>query len=225
MLNTRQIAARREALRADAQTIYKQFEQGAITEQAFSKGMSRLEAEAEKIETAEETHFKALRYAGSGDSAQQHGLNAFTNRTVAKTMQAGAVKNAFAASPLLSPDAEPGWRAAFKSLAQGQGFRFELKGPGFAANAQSKAGPDFATEGSPGSLLEPILLPQAFREALEPTRVWSLLPGQAMSSQSVAYIRHTGNSQVAAVTPETNVLPDLGMQFELHRKRQFGTPE
>jgi HK97 family phage major capsid protein len=207
-----QIDARLKSLQADVDAAYTQMVTGKLSSKAFDQVMDKAEAARDELLTQSETRSKALRYSSGADSAQQHGLNSFADRHVTKSMQA-EVKNAFAASPLMSPDAEAGWRAAFKSLQAGQGFRFELKGPGFAANVRNKTGPDFAVEGSPGSLLEPVLLPQAFRQALEPTRIWSLLPGQEMTSQAVSYIRHTGNTNVAAVTAEAATLPDLGMTF------------
>ena len=208
-----QIDARLKSLQADVDAAYTNLVHGKITDKAFDAVMSKAELEAEKLQTESRTRSKAHSMAWMSDSAEANRVSAFASLHRMKSTMAEP-QNAMASSPLLSRDAAAGWAAAFKSMQSGQGFRFELKGPGFSANVRNKTGPDFAVEGSPGSLLEPVLIPQAFIQELEPTRIWSLLPGMPMSSQSVSYIRHTGNTNPAAVTPETEVLPDLGMAFE-----------
>ena len=53
-LNRAQIVSRRNAMQVDAQTIYNQLVAGQITEAAYNKSTSRLEAEADKLNNAEE---------------------------------------------------------------------------------------------------------------------------------------------------------------------------
>ncbi len=76
-----------------------------------------------------------------------------------------------------------------------------------------KAAPSYSPlEGAAGSLLQPILLPDAFPLQYEPDRVWSHFPGAPMDSQSVSYLRHVSNLSPAAVTPEGETIPDIQMQ-------------
>jgi HK97 family phage major capsid protein len=66
-------------------------------------------------------------------------------------------------------------------------------------------------EGAGGSLLPPELIPSAFPIRYEPDRAWSHFPGMPMTTQQIAYLQHTGNTNPAAVTAEVATLPDLGM--------------
>jgi HK97 family phage major capsid protein len=69
-------------------------------------------------------------------------------------------------------------------------------------------------EGSPGTLLPPQLLPQALNLRYEPDRLFShFVAQQAPESQSVSYLRHTGNTNPAAPVAELGTKPDLGMQI------------
>jgi hypothetical protein len=69
-------------------------------------------------------------------------------------------------------------------------------------------------EGSAGSLLEPVMLPDAFPLLYEPDRIFWHFPGLAAESQAVTYLQHTGNTNPAAPVTELAQKPDLGMQVE-----------
>lgn len=49
------------------------------------------------------------------------------------------------------------------------------------------------SEGAPGTLIPPILLPQAFTLRLEPTRIAEYLPAIAAEGQSVSWLQHQSN--------------------------------
>jgi HK97 family phage major capsid protein len=69
-------------------------------------------------------------------------------------------------------------------------------------------------EGASGSLLPPVLLPDAFPLRYETDRLFSAFPGLPAESQSVSYLQHTGNTNPAAPVAELTQKPDLGMQVE-----------
>jgi HK97 family phage major capsid protein len=127
-------------------------------------------------------------------------------------------KNPFAPSPLHASQEQ--WASLFEACeAQMPSFAVNLKAFGgqnprdtFASGARMKA-PNFSLEGTPGSLLPPQLIPAAFPLLMEPTRVFSHLPGMPMDSQWIQYIQHSANTNPAAVTAEVVALPDLGMTF------------
>jgi HK97 family phage major capsid protein len=67
-------------------------------------------------------------------------------------------------------------------------------------------------EGAPGSLLPPILLPQAFTLRLEPTRIAEYFPAIAAEGQSVSWVQHTSNTLAASAmaVAELQQKPDIG---------------
>jgi HK97 family phage major capsid protein len=68
-------------------------------------------------------------------------------------------------------------------------------------------------EGAPGSLIPPILLPQAYTLRLEPTRIIEfLVTGQPPTGQSVSWLQHSGNTNPAAAVAELNPKPDIAPQ-------------
>ena len=71
------------------------------------------------------------------------------------------------------------------------------------------------SEGSVGSLLPPILLPNAFPLRLEPARIAEFFPAIAAEGQSVSFLQHSGNT-LAPSGSGMSVLenadkPELGM--------------
>lgn len=67
-------------------------------------------------------------------------------------------------------------------------------------------------EGAPGTLIPPILLPQAFTLRLEPTRIAEYLPAVAAEGQTVSWLQHQSNTLAASAmaTAELQQKPDIG---------------
>lgn len=106
-----------------------------------------------------------------------------------------------------------GYTVSLADTAYGQQQITKMKAR-LETQARMKAPAYSPVEGAAGSLLEPLLMPDVFRQELEPDRIWSHLPGMPMDSQSVAYLRVTGNAQPAGITPEGGTIPDVQMQVQ-----------
>lgn len=225
MLNQGQINARLKALQADTETAYADFRTGRINSKKFDAVMDAAEAEHKKLGESQRTLRKALGFASCASPAEFGGFAgqpAFTQHRTTKSMSEPYEQNAFAASPLHASQGQ--WEQLFDAARHNSNFAFSVKAPGFGSAVDKTmygrsgvglkaGGPDFTVEGAAGSLLPPQLIPAAFREMYEPDRLWSHLPGQAMDTQSIAYLQHTSNTNPAALTAEAEVLPDLGMNI------------
>lgn len=74
------------------------------------------------------------------------------------------------------------------------------------------------SEGSVGSLLPPILLPNAFQLRLEPVRIAEFFPAIATEGQSVTFLQNSGNALATSgegmSVAENEPKPELGMTLE-----------
>ncbi len=74
------------------------------------------------------------------------------------------------------------------------------------------------SEGAVGSLLPPILLPNAFPLRLEPTRIAEYFPAVAAEGQAITFLQHSGNQLAASgagmSVAENATKPLLGMNLQ-----------
>ncbi len=106
------------------------------------------------------------------------------------------------------------WQSLFLAARAGTPYRAQV-----GADIKTKEYMGLTTkaptaEGAPGSLLPPVLYPQAFPLLYEPDRIFQHFPGLEAESQSVSYLQHSGNSNPAAPVAELATKPDLGMLVE-----------
>jgi HK97 family phage major capsid protein len=233
-MDRNQYLARLKSLDADAQAAYKDLTAKKINAARFNQVMDACEREKDKLATGLRTYTKAMSmrsnadpvpYGGPPDQSQPASFNTPQPRTKALK------RNELAFSPFDATHDD--WRRLIHAAeAKAYGTTVELaNSPRGKVAVQSmftrlahektmKGGdgihnkaPSYSpVEGAAGSLLEPLLMPDVFRQELEPDRIWSHFPGLPMDSQSVAYLRHTGNVSPAAVTPEGGTIPDVQMQ-------------
>jgi HK97 family phage major capsid protein len=227
-----QYQTRAKALQADVNAAFKDLTARRITEKKFNAVCDAAEAEHEKLATQYRTYAKGMRFA-SNASPSEHGRGSDDpgNTPFTETRTKAMKRNELAFSPFhLTHD---NWRQLIHAAeAKAYGFTVSVADTPFGRAAtqsmetriarektlrdgdgiHSKAPAYSPVEGAAGSLLEPLLMPDVFRQELEPDRVWSHFPGLPMDSQSVAYLRHTGNVNPAAVTPEGQTIPDVQMQ-------------
>ncbi|WP_197507404.1 phage major capsid protein [Mycobacterium sp. 852002-50816_SCH5313054-b] len=237
MLNQAQIDAGFKALDASAQAALADLNAGRINQTKFDAIMDKAEQESAKLKAAKENRSRAMQYASLASPAE-HGITGDPRQAAVFTQPArpksAPKRNELALLPTHLSQEQ--WRAMHKAVeARAYGFtvavadspfgqqqiarmkaRLESGGDKMMSvsdNVGLKATPSYSPlEGSPGSLLEPILLPDAFELRYEPDRVWSHFPGAEMTSQSQAYLRHTSNLAAAGITPEGQQIPDVQMQ-------------
>lgn len=208
--NPAAIDARTKDLRATVDHAYRDLLAGGITEKMFNQIVDRAEGEAEQLRTARRTRSKALRYASGADSAEftsAHG----TTRTKGYSHEKWRPP-----SPLDLSTAQ--WKSLFDAAVSKSRFAVNVGEPGLGSkmmdggngNIHAKAA---SAEGTPGSLLPPILLPAAFTERYEPDRLFAHLPGMSSEGQWVSYLQHVDNTAPAAPTPELSTIPDVGMNI------------
>jgi Phage capsid family len=235
-LNKAQVASRRVALNVDAQTIYQQLVNGQITESAFNKSMSRLEAEAEKLNTAEETHFKAHSFAGLADSKEFSMMNKMIDGGFAENSRVkqidGVPKKGVQVTRNLSPADldEQSLQQLYSAMQNRTPFTVNLKGAqgetgGFASRAGSKAiAASPMTEGIPSfsGLLPPVIRPDLYTEYLydvEP-RLADYLPSIEIEDQEIALPvegrptnQPTDQSSPVPAVSELGSLADAGLNW------------
>ncbi len=120
-------------------------------------------------------------------------------------------------SPLQATEAQ--WKSLFaasRSRVPGYSVNVGAKGAGLGTDWEIGLKTPLAGvgEGSPGSLLAPQMLPNAFPYRLEPDRVFSHFVGASANTQAVTWLQHVGNTGAAAVVAELEPKPQLGMQVE-----------
>lgn len=205
MLNRDQIASRRAALAVDARTIYQQFESGAITEQAFNKGMSRLEAEADKLDTSEETHMKAMRYASGASPAEHRG------ETFGGSMKAKGVRQKNL-SPMDLPQKEI--VNMFEAARRKMPYRVEMKAFTDAAGFKTSGSPIAEGAPYPSGLLPHVIQPElTLEKRYEPDRMADHIPTIQSDAPSWEYLVQSGNTNPAAVVTELGTIADIGIQM------------
>jgi HK97 family phage major capsid protein len=178
---------------------------GRITNAEFSAFMDRVEAEDAEIQTQMKTHRRALEYRGVSDDPYSAGSAHLAAR--------GETVKWAPPSPLHAGEEQ--WKGLFASARNRMssysthvGAATKGDASGWEIGLKSPTG-----EGSPGSLLPPILLPQAFQLRYEPDRIFEHFIGARAEGQSVSYLLHSGNTNPAAAVPELGTKPDLGMQI------------
>jgi HK97 family phage major capsid protein len=221
MFTSEQINTRLKTLSADTDAALSDFTAGKITQKRFDDVMALAEIESTKLKTMAETRGKAMRYASGADAVPygkgiDPGMDvAGMHQTASKGYLDDAGHNPYATH--ISDVSSADWQNLY-GAAQAK-IPFELKAQSKAMTAKVMADggnvvnktPLFNVEGAGGSLLPPELIPSAFPIRYEPDRAWSHFPGMPMTTQQVAYLQHTGNTNPAAVTAEAATLPDLGM--------------
>lgn len=174
--------------------------------------LDKLIAEYEELETVIKAANAAAPYAGAADM--------YPSQPATK----GIGPKWAPPSPLSATEDQ--WKSLFAAT------RSRVPGYSVTLGAKSGEGSDWSIglkttptglgEGTAGSLLPPRLLPNAFPLRLEPDRVFSHFIGASADSQSVSWLQHTGNTGAAAVVPELEQKPRLGMQVE-SKSTEFST--
>lgn len=219
--------SRLEEMRAAADAAYKNLAAGKIDEKTFDAVMSRIEKDFEAERVTSQNRRKALKYAGSADSAQHFAASGGAGAARKnKYYRLRAGEQWCAPASVMSASAEERWadlfvaaknKATFSTTIEGAGFdgpqQPTLKMLGGRSDLVTKSPTGEGVAGGDGSLLPALLLPDAFEERLEPTRVFSQFPGVRSEGQWVQYLQHTSNANPAAAVAELGAIPDVGMNI------------
>jgi len=165
--------------------------------------MDQVESEAQKL----------LATIKSCDNAQSmsHMGDMYPAGPVTKSIH-GAKWNP--ASPMQATQTQ--WKNLFAATRSGiPGYRISIGASvkGIDSGSWEIGLKDGLSEGAPGSLLQPVMLPNAFPLPLESDRLFSHFPGAAADTQAVTWLQHTGNTGAAAPVAELTLKPTLGMQI------------
>jgi hypothetical protein len=201
---------RMEALNDGVQRALADLEADKISQQAFDKIMTDAETESAKLAVQVKSFRRARQFSaphedgGNPDPAVQQQQPAPYADFKFKGLLNEHGKNPYAPSPLHASQQQ--WVSLFEACEQQlPSFAVNLKAFGAQDTMMHPGGgtrmkaPNFSVEGTPGSLLPPQLIPQAFPLLMEKTRVFSHLPGMPMDSQWIQYLQHSSNSNPAAV--------------------------
>lgn len=216
---------RLKSLRVDCQAAYKDLCNGRISERKFNEVMSKAEADAEKIETAVETHKKAKGFGDTGASSLRN-FKAFGDveqrtgffgggKSKAVTPPDGARQIERRDDPI-DLDQEQLY-GMYQALKHGQPFRAECKS--FSDRAGFKTTTSAPVlEGSPypSGILPPDLRSDLFQEYRFPgavTPVSAYLPTMQIEAPSIELPIQLSNVNAAAVVSEGGVKADVGVSL------------
>ena len=204
------------ALQATADTTYADLKAGRVTQARFDEVFDGLEKEQQQLGTRYKSRLRANElgggagpdeYPGGWSNVRTKGISSEKWRppSVLDTTQQ-QWESLFAAAKSKMPSfavdvADP---VSTKMLGAGGDIRFK------ATSSPTVEG----VAGAGGSLLPPVLLPEAFTERYEPDRLFAHLPGMAADGQWVSFLKHVSNTNPATPSPELGTIPDVGMVIE-----------
>lgn len=189
-----------KSITAAAEKAYQGVKAGNVSLADFNKLMDRAEKDQQDLLAGSRTRKKALGYSSGADSADSPFRQPARQKGVSQEKWAPPSPNTLSMKQ---------WSDLFQSAVQRQSG-FTVKAGVFdGVGMKSPTG-----EGTPGSLLPPELIPQAFEERYEPDRLWAHLPGATADGQWVSWLRHVSNSSPADVGAELSNIVDVGMVIE-----------
>jgi HK97 family phage major capsid protein len=200
------------------------------------KRLSEIELESERLETQIRNHRKGVSMAsfaspaeygmsnvnpGDGASGYSFASQAASKSVINDPREQKAAEHGLAArkhimpSPYLMSDKQ--MRDIYAAGRSNMSFGTTIgKGADSNMNLIDKT----VSEGAVGSLLPPILLPNAFPLRLEPTRIAEYFPAINAEGQSITFLQNSGNALAASgagmSVAENADKPELGMDLVAH---------
>jgi HK97 family phage major capsid protein len=198
-----------------------------------SAHMERLVDEGYELVAKRDTHKAALRLAGSaspaeygmsnvnpGDGASGYSFASQASKSVIndpreqKAAEHGlAARKHIGPSPYLMSDKQ--MRDIYAAGRSNMSFGTTI---GKGADSNMDLIHKTVSEGAVGSLLPPILLPNAFPLRLEPTRIAEYFPAVNAEGQAITFLQHRGNTLAASgagmSVAENAEKPELGMNLQ-----------
>lgn len=205
---------RSDELVARVEKAYSDFTAGKISAKQFDQICDRAEAEQEKNTVSFKTRQYANKFAAGPDEIGPGAAYRTKGISSEKWQPPGVLdctqaqwESLFAAASAKMPSygvtVKAGGSFADKALTGGGDIRIKA--------SSSPTGEGIA--GAGGSLLPPVLLPQAFEQRFEPDRLFKHLPGVAADGQWVSFLKHVSNTNPATPSPEFGTIPDVGMNI------------
>jgi HK97 family phage major capsid protein len=209
MHNVEQLKARLSELHQAVDTRLKACERGEITGKALGQYVDKAETEANEIKATIKSLQQARKWSTAG--APEAGTTGQPSGT-GNTGSGIKVKKFNAPDPLQATEQQ--WFELFNAAQRRMGGYTARIGETTTKSLGSgdlKMKAPFG-EGAVGSLLPPVLLPDAYQLPYEPDRLFTAFPGVQAEGQSVTFLMHESNTGQAGAVAELAEKPQLGMQ-------------